>query len=52
MTETFHVVSGTMIGRIKGQGEKILGPGESFVVAPGLVHSFSPGNPYYPGTGS
>jgi mannose-6-phosphate isomerase-like protein (cupin superfamily) len=43
-TETFHVISGTMIGRIKGQKEKIIGPGEKFVVPPGIVHSFSNGS--------
>jgi len=43
-TETFYVVSGKMIGRIKGQKEKVLGPGETFVVPPGVIHNFSNGS--------
>jgi len=42
--ETFHVVSGTMIARVKGQDEKTLGPGEVIVVPPGIVHSFTNGS--------
>ncbi|TVR39202.1 MAG: cupin domain-containing protein [Cryomorphaceae bacterium] len=38
--ETFYVVSGTMVGRMKGHKDVILGPGESFVVPPGAVHTF------------
>ncbi|MCC5929517.1 MAG: cupin domain-containing protein [Cyclobacteriaceae bacterium] len=43
-TETFYVVSGKMIGRIKGQKDKVLGPGETFVVPPGVIHNFSNGS--------
>ncbi len=43
-TETFYVVSGKMIGRIKGHEEKVLGPGETFVVPPGAVHNLSNGS--------
>jgi mannose-6-phosphate isomerase-like protein (cupin superfamily) len=42
--ETFYVVSGTMIARVKGQEEKILGPGETIVVPVGVVHSFTNGS--------
>lgn len=43
-TETFYVVSGKMIGRIKGQEDKILGPGDTFVVPPGVIHTFLNGS--------
>jgi mannose-6-phosphate isomerase-like protein (cupin superfamily) len=42
--ETFHVVSGTMIARLKGRDEQTLGPGEMIVVPPGIVHSFTNGS--------
>ncbi|EKB50107.1 cupin domain-containing protein [Cecembia lonarensis] len=40
-TETFYVVAGKMIGRIKGQKEKVLQQGETFIVPPGAIHTFS-----------
>ena len=43
-TETFHVISGTMIARVKGQEEVVLGPGEKIVIPPGKVHSFTNGS--------
>ena len=43
-TETFHVISGTMIARVKGQEDKTLGPGEKIVIPPGTVHSFTNGS--------
>jgi quercetin dioxygenase-like cupin family protein len=43
-TETFHVISGTMIARVKGQEEKTLNPGEKIVIQPGEVHSFTNGS--------
>jgi len=43
-TETFYVLSGKMIGRIKGQEDKAIGPGESFVIPPGVVHTFYNGS--------
>ncbi|TVQ42782.1 MAG: cupin domain-containing protein [Saprospirales bacterium] len=43
-TETFHVVSGHMIGRLKGEEDVHLGPGEKFVAEPGKVHSFTNGS--------
>jgi len=42
--ETFHVISGTMIARVKGQEEVTLGPGEKIVIPPGKVHSFTNGS--------
>lgn len=42
--ETFHVISGTMIARIKGQDDVTLGPGESIVAPPHIAHSFSNGS--------
>jgi quercetin dioxygenase-like cupin family protein len=47
-TETFHVVSGAMIARVKGQEDVVLGPGESIVIPPGTVHSFTNGSPDEP----
>lgn len=43
-TETFHIISGTMIARVKGQEEVALGPGEKIVISPGKVHSFTNGS--------
>jgi len=43
-TETFHVLSGTMIARVKGQDEETLGPGEKIVIPPGKIHSFTNGS--------
>ncbi|GEM_PF-799251 len=43
-TETFHVISGTMIARVKGQEDVTLGPGETIAVPPGKVHSFTNGS--------
>lgn len=43
-TETFYVVSGLMIGRIKGEEDVHLGPGEKLVVPPGITHSFTNGS--------
>ncbi len=42
--ETFHVISGTMIARIKGQEEVTLGPGGTIVAQPEIVHSFTNGS--------
>lgn len=43
-TETFHVVSGTMVARVKGQEDVTLGPGEKITVPPGKTHTFSNGS--------
>ncbi len=43
-TETFHVTSGTMIARIKGQEDVTLTQGEKIVIPPGKVHSFTNGS--------
>ncbi|MCC5940556.1 MAG: cupin domain-containing protein [Balneolaceae bacterium] len=43
-TETFHVVSGVMIARLKGQDEITLGPGETITVPEKIEHSFSNGS--------
>jgi quercetin dioxygenase-like cupin family protein len=43
-TETFHVVSGTMIARVKGQEEKTIRVGENIVIQPGETHSFTNGS--------
>lgn len=43
-TETFHVVSGTMIARVKGQEDITLGSGEKIVIPPDKVHSFTNGS--------
>jgi len=43
-TETFHVISGTMVARVKGQGDVTLGSGEKIAVPPEIVHSFTNGS--------
>lgn len=43
-TETFHVVSGLMIVRVKGEEDVHLGPGEKLVVPPGKTHTFTNGS--------
>jgi quercetin dioxygenase-like cupin family protein len=43
-TETFHVISGIMIARVKGQEDITLNPGEKIVIPPGKVHSFTNGS--------
>ncbi|TVQ69628.1 MAG: cupin domain-containing protein [Balneolaceae bacterium] len=43
-TETFHVISGAMLARVKGQEDVTLGPGEKIAVPPGIVHSFTNGS--------
>lgn len=43
-TETFFVLSGTMIARVKGQKERTLLQGEKIVIPPGVVHSFTNGS--------
>lgn len=43
-TETFHVISGTMIARVKGQEDTTLYPGEKIVIPPGKVHTFTNGS--------
>lgn len=43
-TETFYVLSGTMIARVKGQEDKTLAPGEKIVIPPGVAHSFTNGS--------
>lgn len=43
-TETFHVLSGIMIARVKGKQDQTLRPGEKIVISPGEVHSFTNGS--------
>jgi mannose-6-phosphate isomerase-like protein (cupin superfamily) len=43
-TETFHVVSGVMIARLKGQDDITLGPGEKITVPVNRLHSFTNGS--------
>ena len=43
-TETFYVLSGTMIARVKGEEERILLEGEKIVIPPGKTHSFTNGS--------
>lgn len=43
-TETFHVISGTMIARVEGEEDITLNTGEKIVIPPGKVHSFSNGS--------
>jgi len=47
-TETFHVISGVMIARLKGQDDITLRPGEKITVPVKKLHSFSNGSAVEP----
>jgi len=42
-TETFHVISGVMVARIKGQDDITVSSGETITVPANIIHSFSNG---------